>query len=504
MHKEGKNLRFLCLSSYRCCLSRLGIFLVVILFVCTSIHSQERSSASAPVPALVDVIVTDKHANAPAQGLTRDDFQVFDGRTPIAISSFAHAPDLPPRPLVVWFVAQCPLEGIASSWVSNGSGFMKGKTASFAPVLQKLQANDTVGVAHWCDDGTFGVDLLPTRDRGAPSASIQTVLSAPMVRPTTVSGMDALHAMVLRVRDTSRRATPGSLPVLIFLYGDHGGMYNDEANDMLDQLLGPLPLVYGINNGAVSVQKLQFHSQNWLYIVHFLSDKTGGLVLSTWRGTYDVELDRILTELQGRYQLGFIPPALDGKQHELRIKLSDNARNKLKSADLRYASAFLASPSALASASSSESQAEAALALAMSNTSPYTDIVFDASGRLPAPGQPAQFRFYVDPHCLSWTALENGERHAVLTLAIGSYTAQGTALSNQIKQFEALQTKTDQSIAAQKAVVLGVPFQVSSDAVRLRFVLRDAASGRLGSFDLPTARINGFSVPSPATPPSPE
>jgi hypothetical protein len=490
-------LRSVSLSSRWCWITRFTFILLSALFAGRCVYPQGQSSALATVPALVDVIVTDKHANAPAQGLTQDDFRVFDGRTPLAISSFAHAPDLPPRPLVVWFVVQCPLEGIVASWVSNGSGFMKGKTASFAPVLHKLQANDVVGVAHWCDDGTFGVDLLPTPDRDAPSASIQTVLNAPMVRPTTESGMNALHDMVLRVRVTSQRATPGYLPILIFLYGDHGGMYNDEANDMLDQPLGPSPLVYGINNGAVSVQKLQFHSQNWLYIVHYLSDKTGGLVLSTWRGAYDVELDHILTELQGRYQLGFIPPAFDGKQHELRIKLSDNARNKLKSSDLRFASTFIASPGALGSPPSPESQTEATLALAMSNTSPYAEIVFDASGKVPAPGQPAQFRLYVDPRSLSWTAIENGDRHALLTLAIGSFPAQGTALSNQIKQFEALQTKTDQSSATPKAVILGASFQVPPGAVRLRFVVRDTASGRLGSFDLPAARVNGLAPPQP-------
>jgi hypothetical protein len=489
-------------SFYRRSFSRFAIIFAATLLACGSVHCQGQSPAPAAAPLLVDVIVTVKHANAPAKDLTQDDFQVFDGHTPLPISSFAHAPDLPPRPLAVWFLLQCPLEGIAASWVSNGSGFMKGKTASFAPVLQKLQANDTVGVAHWCDDGTFGVDLLPTRDRDAPSTSIQMVLNAPMVRPTTQSGMDALHGMVLRVRDTSQRATPGSLPVLIFLYGDHGGMYNDEANDMLDRPLGPLPLVYGINNGAVSIQKLQFHSQNWLNIVHYLSDKTGGVVLSTWHGTYDVELDRVLTELQGRYQLGFLAPAGDSKQHELRIKLSDSARNKLKTIDLRYASTFLASPSALASASSPKSEAEAPLSLAMINTSPYTDIVFDASGKVPAPGQPAQFRLYVDPHSLSWTALENGDRRAVLTLAIASYAAQGTALSKQIKQFEALQPKADQSGATPRAVILSASFAVPSEALRVRFILRDSASGHLGSFDLPTSRINGFTAASLAVPAS--
>ena len=467
-----------------------------LLLVCRAQQSVEAQSSSS---LLVDVMVTDKRANAPAEGLTQDDFEIFDGRSRVPIASLAHAPDLPPRPLVIWFAVQCPLKGFAGapSWASYGSGFVRGKTASFTPVLQKLREKDMVAVTHWCDDGTFGVDLLPTTDRNAPSASLEKVLAAPMSQPTNEPGMNALHDLILRVRDASQRATPGALPALIFLYGDHGGMYAEMAKDVLERPLGPLPLIYGINNGVLSVQKRQFTPPGYYYIVHYLSDRTGGVVLSSWHGNYDVDLDHILTELEGRYQLGFIPGALDGKQHELNIKLSEGAKSKLTSVDLRYAPYFLASPSAVLSAPSPKSQAEAALSLALGNGAPYTEIAFDASGKSPGPGQSAQFRLYIGPRSLSWSALENGDRRAILTLAIAAISAQGVILGQQLNQFEARQTRADQSGTAPKAVILGVPFLPPKDTDHVRFVLQDSSSGRLGSFDLPASRIGGFVASAP-------
>jgi hypothetical protein len=37
----------------------------------------------------------------------------------------------------------------------------------------------------------------------------------------------------------------------IFLYGDHSGMYHRQVAELLNPSLGPMPIVYGINNGAV-------------------------------------------------------------------------------------------------------------------------------------------------------------------------------------------------------------------------------------------------------------
>jgi hypothetical protein len=215
----------------------------------------QSSSSSVPSSALssaiIPVIVTDKHTNAPLMGLTPEDFAIFSERSAIGVSSVANSSAGSVCPLALWFAYQCPQSGIAFSWVSYGSGFMKGKSTSFTPVLRKLGAQDTVGVAHWCDDGTLSVDLPTTLDRSAPSAALEEGLNAPMKDDSDQSGQNAHHDVFLRIREVCRQTSPGSLPVFIFLYGDHSGMYHRQVAELLNPSLGPMPIVYGINNGAV-------------------------------------------------------------------------------------------------------------------------------------------------------------------------------------------------------------------------------------------------------------
>jgi hypothetical protein len=206
-----------------------------------------EDSAAGAAPVILELIATDKRTHAPAEGLTQDDFEIVEGRSAAHITSFAHGSEGSLPPLSLWFVLQCPEEHSYFNWVSNGSGFMQGKTATLTPVLKKLNQRDTVGVAHWCDNGEVGVDLLPSTGRVAPQNVLDAVLNATRTNVARTPGVNALHNMVIRVRDTARRLTPKAQPVMIFLYGDHSWMYHDEAEDMLDQLLGALPTVYVIN-----------------------------------------------------------------------------------------------------------------------------------------------------------------------------------------------------------------------------------------------------------------
>ena len=216
--------------------------------------------------------------------------------------------------------------------------------------------------------------------------------------------LDDLKFFIVRIAADSGHVNVESVR-LAFFYGDHSGMHHDEANDMLDQPLGPLPIVYGINNGAVSVQRLPLTNQyTQMFVVHFLSERTGGQVLSNWHGDYAGELERIVRELHGRYELGFIPQDADGKHHELKVRLTEKARKKSGSVDLRFAPEYVASPQG---AQSPESQIGAALLQTIQTSAPYTEIPFDATGRYKAPNSSAQFRVYVDPNSLSWSALEN-------------------------------------------------------------------------------------------------
>jgi hypothetical protein len=302
--------------------------------------------------------------------------------------------------------------------------------------------------------------------------------------------------MVIRVRDTARRLTPKAQPVLIFLYGDRNGMHHDQAEDMLDQPLGSLPIVYGINNGAVSIQRVPESERSaQVFVAHFLADRTGGRVLSTSRGDYAGDLEQILAELHGRYEIGFVPTAAIGKHYAVKVKLSPEGRRKIKSAELSFAPELVA---AAPDPEAPEIEMAATLVEAIRSGSPYTDVAFDGSGSYHSGGLAAQFRVYIDPNSLSWKTVENGDRKATVSVIVGGESADGKVIDYQAKQFEALQTKAEQEGASRKAVILSVDYEVPPEAVRIRLVTRDAASGHLGSFELPVKRIHGAAGTRPA------
>ena len=395
-----------------------------------SVRAREQDSTQKLSSMTIEVIATDKRTKLPAEGFTPEDFEVSNDRRKLEIHSVGRASESSLRPLSFWFAVQCPEEHSYYNWVSNGSGFMRTKTEPFKPILQTLHAADTVGVAHWCDDGKFGVDLLPTGDRSAPVKALDTVLNAPSVSIGTIAGGDALHDMVLRVREISQRATPGAVPVLIFFYGDHSGMFHNEAEDMLDRPVGQLPIVYGINNGAVSVQRLPLTDQyTQMFVVHFLSEKTGGQVLSSARGDYAAEFEHIVHELYGRYELGIVPQDESGKHRELLVKLSETGRKKSQPIELRFPTAYVSDSQA---PQSHEMLTAAALLQAINASTSYSEIPFDTSGKFTTADSAAQFRVFIDPSSLSWSDSERGDRKALLAIAIAGITPEGWFTSEAV------------------------------------------------------------------------
>lgn len=475
--------------------SVVKITLLVLLFACIPSVDAQAPSHDPSSSAIIPVFVTDKHSNAPVTSLKASDFDVASEHSSLHVNSLASsASEAGVRPLTIWFVYQCPQEGIAFSWVSYGSGFMKGKAGAFTPVLQKLGAHDTVGVAHWCDNGTLAVDLPPTWDRSAPAAAIETGMNVPMAHTSDQPGQNALHDVFLRIRQATLQIAPDSLPVFIFLYGDHSGMYHQQVAELLNPSLGPMPVVYGINNGAVSIQAHPITDQyTQLYVVHFLAEKTGGQVLSTFRGNYAQELEKILTELQGRYELAFSPPG-NNKEREIRVKLNSEARRNFRSAELRSPSIFALPTSDKAGP---YQDLQTSLLAVVRTGTPYTDLAFDASCKKAATTDAtAQCRLYIDPTKLTWAAQENGERQSELVVATANVSVQGSIVATDAKKFQAVQSKADQS-GNPKAVILNLAVPVEAEAARLQFVLQDLGSRKIGSFSVSVSQIRVLASKGP-------
>src|SRR5579863_3033037 len=134
--------------------------------VTRSSHSPEITIHSSSDLVLVDVIALEARNTLPDKKLRRDDFQVFDDGHAVSIQTFDRGTAT--RPLALWFVVQCSMPG----YEKEGSGFFRGQIALFEPALKNLDKQDTVAVAHWCDDGQSKLDLLPTTNVEDAAASL--------------------------------------------------------------------------------------------------------------------------------------------------------------------------------------------------------------------------------------------------------------------------------------------------------------------------------------------
>jgi hypothetical protein len=484
-----------------------SIFLVLVPIL--SARGQEAVNSTPATPVFVDVFVTDKNTKAPVEGLTADDFQITESRRPAAITSFAQARDGSARPLSIWFMLLCPENGMSQTPNWNGSDFMRGHAAQLAPVLRQLTSRDTVGVAHWCDNSNVGVDLAPTLDRDAPVAAIETIMAKPPTPIDSYYGEASRLLAVRLVRQTAQKFNPDATVVLVFLSGDEVLQNPELAKDMLVPTPELPTIFFVVNNGAVlapfvtpgfefrrsspTTDKLTASLQQPLQPMHFLATKTGGDSYSSARGDYGELVGHVATQLEGRYQLVFLPKTVDGKEHDVDVKLTVSGLQKARSANVRSRQLYIAAASAPA-ADSAEAQRDAALAAAMRSSAPLTEIVFDVSGK--NSGSAAmQFRLFIDPKTLSWIPAENGDVYADLVLAISGISSQGALLSNQMKGFKALRSKADASKSPQSAVILTTTFPVPVEAVTVRFVLREDKSGHMGTFDVPVSQIK----PAPAS-----
>ena len=271
----------------------------------------------------------------PDKTFKRDDFQVFDDGHPVSIKTFDSGAQFSTRPLALWFVVQCNMQG----WEREGSGLFAGQINLFKPALKDVDKQDRVAVAHWCDNGQSKLDLLPTSNVEQAIAVLEEVL-APTLHPDGHDrpGELALQKTLQLIIDATRSLVPEPVPVLIFLYGDYSGMPRSEADHFIDELLETSAVAYGLKDRR--------SPRIWLLgeqgaVANYIATETGGEYLRVTPESYATGLGEILQQLHGRYELGFKPETLDGKRHKLTVKLADAVKNQHKGVRLRYRLAYV-------------------------------------------------------------------------------------------------------------------------------------------------------------------
>ena len=285
---------------------------------------------------LIPVIALDRKNGLPDKTLGRSDFEVFDDDHPVSIKTFDAGAQFSTRPLALWLVVLCNMQG----YEAEGSGYFRGRIDLLKPALQHLDKQDKVGVAHWCDEGGSRLDLLPTtRVEHVVTALEQALAPMPNTEAHDRVGELALQHTLQLIIDATRSSHPEPLPIIIFLYGDHSGMPRAEADHFINELLETSAVVFGLKDRrSPGIWWLPGEQKE---VAHYIAKETGGEYLQVRPETYAQGLEEILRQLHFRYELGFKPGALDGKRHKLRVSLTGAARKQHKGVRLRNRSAYV-------------------------------------------------------------------------------------------------------------------------------------------------------------------
>jgi hypothetical protein len=301
---------------------------------------QPPSPAQAPTIrvqsslVLVDVFSRDRKSGLPVRDFKKADFRLFDNRHEVRIATFDAGARYDTRSITLWFVVICNESGLPKF---GASAEFLGQESLFRPALNHLESHDSAGVAHWCDNGDTQLDLLPTEDRDKAIQQLaETLKPIPFEGGTSEgdeAGERAFRKLVrLIIRDAYQR-TPKPLPVIVFLHGDHTGQPHGELNKLVDDFLETSGIVFGIRDSRSPNLHLVGEQAK---IMHYMAKHTGGEYFSVLPSGYETTLETILMQLHYRYELGFIPPAIDGKRHELRVELTKQAEAEHKGLRLRY------------------------------------------------------------------------------------------------------------------------------------------------------------------------
>src|ERR1700682_3884983 len=320
-----------------------GVASICLLAACTSLPiSPRKHPASAEAPTirvqsslvLVDVISQDPKSGLPVRDFKKEDFRVFDNRQEVPITTFAAGAHNDTRPVILWLVVICN-EGGKSEFEASGE-FMA-KESIFRPALDHLESQDTVGVAHLCDNGETQLDLLPTEDR---DSAIRVLAETLKPIPFHTGGNSdqvgevTFRKMIRLIIQDAHRRNPQPLPVIVFLHGDYTGQPHRELDELVNDFLETSGIAFGIKDNRSP--GLHGFGGERAEILDYMAKHTGGQYFSAPPGGYAAALETILMQLHFRYELGFIPPAIDGKRHQLKVALTKEAKRKHKRVRLRF------------------------------------------------------------------------------------------------------------------------------------------------------------------------
>jgi Ca-activated chloride channel family protein len=277
-----------------------------------------RSTADV-VPLFVTV--TDKTGRL-APNLGRDDFQVFDNGKLQPLTQFDHSPQ--------------PIRLITLIDIS-------GSMAGNLPILRQacLQLIDHLTTGDLAKVGTFGQDILisPTFTRDAQELAAWLPTSVPPNQPTP------LWRAVDQAMSLFADSPAGRRVILVLSDSKDSGFQMGQKfyvpTQISDRAQHEDVMIYGI--GVRSRLQPGMAGGGTQGMMAQMSDtlpdpSLGGIAQETGGGYFELNMHadlantfaRVADELHSQYLLGFAPPARDGKQHKIDVKVAGDFKPRAR------------------------------------------------------------------------------------------------------------------------------------------------------------------------------
>jgi VWFA-related protein len=473
---------------------------------------------------LLDVVVTDKAGN-PVPGLTKDDFKILEDGKPQAIASF-ETPEMHLN---------------ASSTSSAGPGSAEAKepaaslaAASRAETVLVLDELNTTSV-----DASFGWQMLLKYLRKQP-ASLEdptAIMVLTKHRLTKIADFTRDTALLIQKAQkiefelpshSSENGLQGAADLMLasLLALDEIALSNAHRQthknviwigtgfpvlstfgvDLVDRerflsyirytanwMQETRTTVYTIDPRGLPVDETALLSSNIgsTYVGQDFGSVTGELMFESvapatggkiFRNRNDVDVALAIAAANGAtyYTLAYYPQNLDfdGKFRKIDVRIVDRP-DLLESTQAGYYAID-------EGFGASKSELDFALSRAVTSPLPFASVQFDAVGKvLLAPPPTARVSVSVDGDTLSWSPQPDGAQRTEITVVTAEMTNKFAVLDYKVKEMEIVVLKENFESSTNHRIVFTVNVPLPPKTDHLRFVIRDAATGRLGTYDAP-------------------
>jgi VWFA-related protein len=225
---------------------------------------------------------------------------------------------------------------------------------------------------------------------------------------------------------------------------------------------------------------------------NLLADRTGGVA---FYGNNDIRegIRRAFDDGRFAYTIGFYPDhnSWDGKFREIKIKV------KTSGVQLRYRKGYFAVPEL----ADSENTVKAALQDAAFSPLESTNlgIIVAAKSVDPASDRKLELRIALDPKQLL-LQISPDHRKGSLDMMFVQTSPTGDVQSAEKQHFDVSLDDKQFAYMSTAGLILLRHVTISPDSAQLRVILRDAASGNLGSVAIPVKSLFPATAPAAATP----